>query len=121
HVDQAVVEAAGPEVAAVVGEAAVMRLVTSTDGDRGDHLAVRLPVLRVGADRDELVLPVADAVGTERPDVDPVLLPGDLRHVGRHARLVGAGGGGEREECDEHDSGSTTIRHRTPYRVESSR
>src|SRR5262249_54327012 len=73
----------------------------------GHDLAVRRPVFGVGADGDELVRAVADAVDAERPDVDVVLLPGDLRHVGGHARLVRTRGGRDEEngehKCELHD------------------
>src|SRR5215470_3529073 len=88
--DHAVVETPGPQVTAIVPEARVMRLVPAAHRHRGDHLAVVRRVRRVGADRDQLVGAVTHALDAEGPDVDVVLLPGDLGHVGRHAGLVRA-------------------------------
>ena len=62
-----------PELAAVVGEAAVMRLVASADRGGRDDLAV-VRRRRIRADGDELVGAVAEAFDAERPDVDVVFL-----------------------------------------------
>jgi len=101
-VEHAVVEAAGPEEAAVVREVAVMGFMPAADRDGGHDLAV-IRRLGVGADGDQLVGAVAHALDPERPDVDVVLLAGDLRHVGRHAGLVAAGGRRREEDRDEDE------------------
>jgi len=88
HEDRAVVDARQPQLAAVVGEAAVMRLVAPADRDRLDRLAESGRAFS-HVDGDELVGAVAHALDAERPDIDVVLLAGDLRHVGRLAGLVG--------------------------------
>src|SRR5215218_5549493 len=93
-------QAGGPELAPVVGEAAMMRLVTPADRDRLDRLAESGRAFS-HVDGDELVGAVAHALDAERPDIDVVLLAGDLRHVGRLAGLVGkrrAGGAGEKAD-----------------------
>ena len=87
HIDCAVVEAADPEEAAVVGEATVVRLVAAAYGDARNHAAV-VRSLRVGPDRDQLVGSVPEALDPERPDVDEILVPRHLRQIGRLAGLV---------------------------------
>jgi hypothetical protein len=98
--DLAGVEPAGPEKSAVVGESGVMRLVPAADRKAVDHLAEgRRAVPHV--DGDQLVRPVAHAVDTQRPDVDILLDAGNLRHVGRHAGLVGPDRRGRHRDPDQ--------------------
>jgi hypothetical protein len=83
------VEAARPEIAAVVREARVVRLVAPAHGEDVHDLSVAGRA-GVDVDRHELVLLVPHALHAERPDVDEILLPDDLGHVGRQAGLVRA-------------------------------
>ena len=105
--DLAGVESGGPQIAAVVGEPGVVRLVASADGKGVDHLAV-LRRFRVGVDRHQLVLLVADTLHAQGPDVDEVFLADDLGHVRRHAGFVGSRrAGGERQSERGEDNTPT--------------
>src|SRR3954452_17223952 len=85
--DPAGVQAAGPEVAAVVREAAMVRLVAATDRCAGDHLTIgRGP--RTDIDRHQLVRAVAHTFHAKGPDIDIILLTCDLRHERRHACFI---------------------------------
>ena len=77
-----------PELAAVIRESAVMRLVPSADRMAVDDFAV---VRRAGlhVHDDEFVRAVAEAFDAERPDIDEFLLPFDAGEVGRGAGFVG--------------------------------
>src|ERR1043166_5118047 len=96
-----------PELPAVIGEAAVMRLVPSADGVMVNDLAV-VRRSRLDVHDDEFVRAVAEALDAERPDVEEFLLALDAGQVGRRAGFVGTGGDYRRsqaaERCD-HDDG----------------
>ena len=107
-VDLAVVEAAGPKIFAIVGEAHVMRFAAAADGNLVNHFAVGLGC-RIHVDGDELVRSVAQARHAERPDMDEILLALDQAgHVRRIARLVGMQG------C------AATTRNAAPPKLETS-
>ncbi len=89
-VDDAVVEPTRPQIAAILGEAHVMRLAAPPDGQGLDDLPV---AGRSGlhVDRDQLVRAIAHALDAQGPDVDVVLLALDeIAHERRVAGLVGA-------------------------------
>jgi hypothetical protein len=91
YVDVVVGQATGPEVAAVVGEAHVVRLAAPFDRHAVHHLAV-LGRLRVHVNCDEFVVAVAQALHAQRPHMYEIFLAGDeLAHVGRVAGFVGQG------------------------------
>ncbi len=104
----AVVEAPGPKVFAVVGESHVMRLAAAADGHAVDHRAIGFR-FGVGVDGDKLVGLVAEALFTQRPDMQIGLLALDESgRIGRKARLVrprnlrgdrARGGDNSRHEC----------------------
>jgi hypothetical protein len=112
HEDHAVIEATEPELAPVVREAAVVRLVPAAHRDRVDHLAVLVGAARVHAHRDELVGAVAEALHAERPDVEVILLPRHLRQIGRLAGLVRRGGGDAGQRRDAEGAENPPMRHR---------
>ena len=90
--DLAALQSRQPELAAVVGEAAVMRLVPSADRIAVNDFAV---AGRAGlhVHDDEFVRAVAEAFDAERPDIDEFLLPFDAGEVGRGAGFVSKGAG----------------------------
>ena len=81
------IQARGPQVAPVVGQARVVGLVAPAHGQRVDDLAVVFR-LRVDVNGNQLVLLVAQALHAQGPDIHEVLLADDFRHVRRHAGLV---------------------------------
>ena len=87
--DLAALETGEPELAAIVGEPAVMRLVAALDRVAVDDFAV---AGRAGlhVDGDEFVRAVAETFDAERPDIDELLLPFDAGQVGRGAGFIGA-------------------------------
>src|SRR5262249_59962931 len=74
------VKAGPPELAPVVGEAAVVGFVAPIDGGKGDDFAV---LRRSGpnVDGDQLVRAVAHSLYTERPDIDELFLPIDASEI----------------------------------------
>ncbi len=102
----AALQAGEPELAAVVRESAVMRLVASADGRAVDDLAVgRRAGLHVHG--DEFVRAVAESFDAERPDIDEFLLPFDAGEVGRGTGFVGSSHMREDNESKrtDHNSG----------------
>src|SRR6185437_12827170 len=101
--DLAVGKAGGPELAAVVSEAAMMRFVLAADRSRTDHLAESRRAF-AHVDGDKLVRAVAHPIDAESPDVDEILIARNSRHIRRLAGLVGDGPHAcarrEREKCD---------------------
>ena len=85
--DFAGVQARGPQVAAIIGQARVVRFVAATHGNRVDDLRIGLGV-RVNVYGDEFVLTVANALKAQRPDIHRVFLAHDLGHIWRHAGFV---------------------------------
>src|SRR4051794_12595730 len=71
--DLAGIQAAGPEVAAVIREAAMMRLVATAHRNTGDHLAIGGGA-GTDIDRDQLVRSVTQALDAKGPDIDILLL-----------------------------------------------
>src|SRR5438045_8253086 len=69
-----------PELTAVVGEPAVMRLITSIDGRAADGFAVGR---RAGfyIDRNEFVRAIAHSFDSECPNIDKLLLSIDAGEV----------------------------------------
>src|SRR5580658_3380617 len=102
YVDLAVVEAAGPEIFAVVRESHVMRFAAAADGNLVNDFSVGFG-RGIHIDGDELVRSVAQAGHAECPHMHEILLALDQAgHVGRIARLVGVG-----HVCgDAEDSGN---------------
>ena len=91
HPDAALRQAARPQMPPVVGEAHVVRLGARAGGHRVGHFAVGLG-LGIDVHGNQLVRAVAEALDTERPDVDVVFLALDqLRDVRRITGLVGIG------------------------------
>ena len=92
-----------PELAAVVGESAVMRLVPSADGIAVDDFAVGG---RTGlhVHDDEFVRAVAESFDAERPDIDEFLLPFDAGEVGRGAGFIGARNSRAESETEREDA-----------------
>ena len=89
HEDLVVVQAAGPQVTAVVGEAAVVRLAAPAHAEHMHDLAV-IRGLRIHIHGDELVRLVTHALHPERPHVDIVFLALDQgAEVGRITGFVG--------------------------------
>lgn len=80
-------ETGEPELAAIVGEATVVRFVASADGMRVDDLAV-IAGAWLDVDGDELVGTVALSIDAEGPNVDEFLLALDPSEVGRGAGFV---------------------------------
>ena len=101
--DLAGVEASGPQVLAIVGEAGVMRFVAPAHRQGVDHLAVGVGP-GIGVDGDELVLLVPHPFDAQRPDVDVVFLALDLGDVGRHAGLVRVSG-----QAEQHGHGHRQV------------
>jgi hypothetical protein len=90
-IDLAVVQAAGPEEAAVVGKAGMVGLALPAHRHLRHHLA-EFRRLWIDVERDELVGAVAHAFDAQRPHVQVVLLPLDqVREIGRVACLVRKG------------------------------
>jgi hypothetical protein len=86
--DLARVEPGNPVLAPVVGQSAMMGLVSATDRVGVDHLAKCRGVLS-DVHGDQFVGTIADALDAEGPDIDELFLALDLGHVGGLARLVG--------------------------------
>jgi hypothetical protein len=86
----AVLETGEPELAAIVGEPAVMGFVAAADGDAVDDLAV-VGGVGVGVDGDQFVVAVAEAFDAEGPDVDEFFLAFDAGEIRRGAGFVGPG------------------------------
>ena len=78
--DLAGIETGEPELAAIVSESAVMRLVASLDGNAVDDFAV---VRRAGLyiDGNKFVRAIAQTFDTERPDINELLLPVDAGKI----------------------------------------
>jgi hypothetical protein len=78
--DAAAVEAGEPELAAIVGEAAVVRFVPSAyRGGVDDFAIVRRPGFHIY--RDKFIGAVAETFDAQRPDIDKLLLPIDPGEV----------------------------------------
>src|SRR5437773_8160490 len=73
-------EAGGPELTAVVGEPAMMRLISSLDGPAADDSAGGGPA-RFYIDGDEFIGAIAHAFDAERPDIDKLLLAVDAGEI----------------------------------------
>ena len=106
--DLAAFEAGEPELAAVVGEPAVMRLIASVDRRAADDFAV---VRRAGlyVDRDEFVRAIAHSFDAERPDIDELFLSIDAGEVRRRAGFIGARNTRAEDES-EHERSSRRLR-----------
>src|SRR6266403_5407501 len=80
-------EAGQPKLTAVVGEPAVMRLITSIDGRAADDFAVGR---RAGfyIDRNEFVRAIAHSFDAECPNIDELLLSIDTGEVRGGASLI---------------------------------
>ena len=89
--DLAAVQAAGPKEAPVIRKAGVMRLVAPAHRQAMHHLPIARRI-RVDVHGDQLVLLIAHAGQPQGPDVNEVLLPNDLRHVGGHAGFISRSG-----------------------------
>src|SRR5438309_4796168 len=87
--DTAGLEAGQPKLTAVVGEPAVMRLITSIDGRAADDFAVgRRSGLYI--DRDEFVRAIAHSFDPKCPNIDKLFLSIDAGKVRRRAGFIGA-------------------------------
>src|SRR5438477_12228029 len=74
-------EAGEPELTAVVGEPAMMRLISSLDGRAADDFAVGGRA-RFYIDGDDFIGAIAHAFDAERPDIDkplPAVDAGEIR------------------------------------------
>ena len=78
--DPAAFQAGEPELAAIIGEAAVMRLIASIDRRAADDFAV-ISRARFYVDRDEFVRAIAHSFDTEGPDIDKLFLSIDTGKV----------------------------------------
>src|SRR2546423_14208454 len=85
--DRAGLGAGQPELTAVVGEPAVMRLITSIDGRAADDFAVGR---RAGfyIDRNDFVRAIAHSFDAECPNIDELLLSIDTGEVRGGASLI---------------------------------
>src|SRR6266513_2914978 len=85
--DTAGLEAGEPKLTAVVGEPAVMRLITSIDGRAADDFAVGR---RAGfyIDRNDFVRAIAHSFDAECPNIDELLLSIDTGEVRGGASLI---------------------------------
>jgi len=86
--DEAIVQTSGPQMPPVVGESGMVSLVPPRDGGPMDDLPVGLG-LRVRVNGHEAIVSIGHPLDPQRPDIDVVLLPGDLREKGRLAGLIG--------------------------------
>ena len=78
--DLAGFETGEPELAAIVGEPAVMRFVAPLDGRAADDFAVgRRAGLYI--DGDKFVRAIAQTFDAERPDIDELFLPLDAGEI----------------------------------------
>ena len=78
--DLAGIETGEPELAAIVGESAVVRFVASLDGRAADDFAVgRRAGLYI--DGDEFVRAVAQTFDAERPHIDELFLSVDAGEI----------------------------------------
>src|SRR5258705_13739710 len=82
-------EAGQPKLTAVVGEPAVMRLITSIEGRAAHDFAVGR---RAGfyIDRNEFVRAIAHSFDPECPNIDKIFLSIDTGEVGGRAGFIGA-------------------------------
>ncbi len=78
--DAAILQAGEPELAAIVGESAVVRFVATFDRDAVNHLAV---IRRAGLyiEGHQLVRAVAETFDAERPNINELLLTLDPREI----------------------------------------
>ena len=79
--DLAVRQPGRPELAPIVGEAAMMGFMPPADRGGEDRLPKGRRVF-ARIDGDELVRPIAQALDPQRPDVDEILDAGNLGHIG---------------------------------------
>jgi hypothetical protein len=88
HIDLVIVQATGPQEAAVIGEAHVVRFAASAHRDLAHDLAELLRG-RVDIDRYQFVEAVTHAFDAQRPHVHEIFLALDqVGHVGRVAGFV---------------------------------
>src|ERR1700736_2205269 len=78
-----------PELAAIVGKSAMMRLVTSTDRDTVNDFAV-VRRTRFYVDGDQFVGTVTQSFDAERPDINKFLLSLDACKIRRRTGFVSA-------------------------------
>jgi hypothetical protein len=104
-------ESCEPELAPIVGEAAVMRLVPALHRLLVDDLAVSRRA-RLHVHDDELVRPIAERGLAERPDIDKFLLSFDAGEVRRGARFIGARDDwrGEQTEGGDREDRASEVR-----------
>src|SRR5437868_11648075 len=86
-----------PELAPIVGEAAVMGFVAAIDGTAVDDLSV-VRRSRLNVDRHELIGTISQSFDTERPDVDELFLTFDPSEIRRGTGFIRAG----RRDTDDH-------------------
>ena len=97
--DLAALQTGEPELAAVVGEAAVVRFVAAIDGNTVDDFAV---VGRAGlyVDGDKFVRAIAQTFYTECPNIDELFLTFDPGEVRRGTGFIGERNPETKGECE---------------------
>ena len=85
----AAIQPAGPQIATIISQPGLMRLVTARHRQAMYDSAIGFRS-RIGADGHELVLFIANARHTRGPDIGKILLAGNPGQIGGVGGFVGA-------------------------------